>query len=92
MEYRAIPIFRAHLLRRVRRVLNPRWFLATRIEYVRFGELPGYQRYEAGAGYRPNRLQSAKLSYGIEQGKGGSTSGVVTFQLVTSLNRFAVSR
>ena len=95
MDYHAIPTFTEHTgYAEVRRVLNPRWFLATRIEYVRYGEFPGYQRYEAGAGYRPNRLQLAKLSYGIEQGSTtqSATTGVLTFQLVTSLDLFSVAR
>jgi hypothetical protein len=95
MSYHAIPTFTEHTgYAEVRRVLTPRWFLATRIEYVRFGEFPGYQRYEVGAGYRPNRLQLAKVSYGIEQASGlrSATTGVLTFQLVTALDIFSVAR
>lgn len=95
MSYHAIPTFTEHTgYAELRRVLSPRWFVATRMEYVRFGEFPGYQRYELGAGYRPNRLQLAKLSYGIEQGTGiqSPTTGVLTFQLVTSLDLFSVAR
>ena len=87
-----MPTFTEHTgYAELRRVLNPRWFLATRIEYVRYGEFPGYQRYEVGAGYRPNRFQLAKISYGVEQG-GSATTGVLTIQLVTSLGLFSVAR
>lgn len=91
MDYHAIPTFTEHTAyAELRRVLTPRWFLATRLEYVRFGAFPGYQRYELGAGYRPNRLQLAKVSYGIEQGT--ATTGVLTIQLVTSLDLFSAAR
>ena len=91
MVYHAIPTFTEHTgYAELRRVLTPRWFLATRLEYVRFGEFPGYQRYEVGAGYRPNRLQLAKLSYGIEQGV--ANTGVLTVQFVTSLDIFTAAR
>jgi hypothetical protein len=84
MDYRLIPVFTEHTgYAELRRVLNPRWFLATRLEYVHYGEFPGYQRYEVGAGYRPNRFQLAKLSYGIEQ---TSHTGVLTVQFVTTLD------
>ncbi len=94
-DYRAQPTFTQHTgYAELRRVLNPRWFLAARIEYVRYGEYPGYQRYEVGAGYRPNRLQLAKISYGVEQGAGteGSPTGVLTIQFVTSLGLFSAAR
>lgn len=91
MDYRAIPVFTEHTgYAELRRVLTPRWFVATRLEYVRFGEFPGYQRYEVGAGYRPNRLQLAKLSYGIQQGV--ANTGVLTLQFVTSLDVFSAAR
>ena len=95
MDYHAIPTFTEHTgYAELRRVLTPRWFLATRLEYVRFGEFPGYQRYEIGAGYRPNRLQLAKLSYGIEQAStlNSATTGVLTFQFITSLDIFSAAR
>jgi hypothetical protein len=94
MDYHAIPTFTEQTgYGEVRRVLNPRWFLAARVEYVRFGEFPGYQRYEVGAGYRPNRLQLAKISYGIEQGSTtqSATTGVLTVQFVTSLHLFSAA-
>lgn len=95
MDYHTIPVFTEHTgYAELRRVLNPRWFLATRIEYVRFGDIPGYQRYEVGAGYRPNRLQIAKLSYGVEQGSAvrSAVETVVMFQLVTSMRLFSAAR
>ena len=95
MDYNAIPTFTEHTgYGELRRVLNPRWFLAVRIEYVHYGEFPGFQRYELGAGYRPNRLQLAKVSYGVEQGTGlqSATTGVLSVQLVTSLNLFSAGR
>jgi len=94
MDYHVIPTFTEQTgYAELRRVLNPRWFLATRLEYVRSNEFAGYQRYEAGAGYRPNRLQLAKVSYGIEQGAGAQSavSGVLTVQLVTSLGLFSAA-
>jgi hypothetical protein len=91
MEYHAISDFTEHTAyAELRRVLNPRWFLATRLEYVRFGSFPGYQRYEVGAGYRPNRWQLAKVSYGAEQGT--ALTGILTIQLVTSLDLFSAAK
>jgi hypothetical protein len=92
MDYHVIPVFTEHTgYGEVRRVLSPRWFLATRLEYIRSSALPGYQRYETGMGYRPNRWQVAKLSYGVEQGAAvrSLAESVVTFQLVTSLCVFS---
>jgi hypothetical protein len=94
-DYHVIPTFTEHTgYGELRRVLNPRWFLATRIEYVRYGEYPGYQRCEVGAGFRPNRLQLAKISYGIEHGSQlkSATTGVLTVQFVTSLDLFSAAR
>ncbi len=91
MEYHAIPDFTEHTgFAELRRVLNPRWFLATRLEYVRYGSFPGYQRYEVGAGYRPNRWQLAKVSYGAEQGN--ALTGILTIQLVTTLDLFSAAK
>jgi hypothetical protein len=95
MDYHAIPTFTEHTgYAELKRVLDPRWFVAARIEYVRYGRFPGYQRYETGVGYRLNRWQLAKMSYGLEQGKAvrPSVDNVVTFQLVTSLGLFSVGR
>lgn len=95
MDYHAIPTFTEHTgYGELRRVLDPRWFVAARVEYVRFGGFPGYQRYEAGVGYRPNRFQLAKLSYGVEQGAAvrSLVGTVVTFQLVTSAGVFSAAR
>lgn len=95
MDYRAIPTFTEHTgYGELRRVLNPRWFLAARIEYVRLGGFPGYQRYEVGAGYRPNRLQLVKASYGIEQASSlnSATTGILTLQIVTMLHLLSAAR
>lgn len=92
MSYRAIPTFTEHTgYAELRRVLTPRWFVATRLEYVRYGQFPGYQHYELGAGYRPNRFQIAKVSYGAEQ-QSGTLEGVLTFQLVTFLSLLSAAR
>ena len=95
MDYHVIPTFIEQTgYGELRRVLNPRWFLAARIEYARANEIPGYQRYEAGAGYRLNRLQLAKLSCGVEQGPAirSSVDSVVMIQLVTSLDVLSFAR
>src|SRR5215831_2724340 len=51
-----------------RRVLSPRWYVAARAGYMRSSAAPALQIYEFAAGYRPNRLQLAKLGYEIQQG------------------------
>lgn len=94
-SYHAMPTLTEHTgYGEVRRVLNPRWFLAARVEYVRYNRFAGYQRYETGVGYRLNRLQLAKVSYGIEQGPAvrSSIDSVVMVQLVSSLDLLSFAR
>jgi hypothetical protein len=91
-DYRAIPTFKEHTgYAEVRRVLNPRWYVATRLGYLRAGAFPGREIYEVVAGFRPNQFQLVKAGYEIQQGPSirGTLDNVVTLQLVTTFRPFS---
>ena len=95
MDYHVIPTFREQTgYAEARRVLNPRWYVAARVGYVRADAFPEYQIYEIVTGFRPNRYQLAKIGYEIQQGPGirGILANVFTVQLVTSLHLVSITR
>lgn len=62
MTYRAIPNYRQHMgYLEVRRVLHPRWYVATRTGYYKVSMSTGRTALEAVAGYRPNTRQLIKF-------------------------------
>jgi hypothetical protein len=94
-DYHAIPTFREHVgYGEVRRVLSPRWYLATRLGYVRANLAPARQVYEFVAGVRPNRYQLAKIGYEIQQGPAirGTLGNTASLQLVTSFHILSLAR
>ena len=94
MDYRAIPVFRVHAgYAEVRRVLNPRWFVATRVGYLRASAYPGREAYEMAAGFRPSRGQLLKIGYQRQQGPTvGTQANTVTVQYVTTLSLVSLAR
>ncbi|MBV8817839.1 MAG: hypothetical protein JO022_05740 [Acidobacteriaceae bacterium] len=93
--YHVIPTFRQHTgYVEIKRSLGPRWYLATRLSYVRANLAPPRQIYEAAAGFRPNRFQIVKFGYEAVQGPAvrGTLSNTAVVQLVTMLPSFAVAR
>lgn len=95
MEYHAIPNFIEHTgYGELRRVLNPRWYAATRIGYVAANAFPAAQSYELGVGYRPNRHQILKATYQIQHGTAypGTLGNVAAIELVTSFNVLSLAR
>jgi hypothetical protein len=94
-DYRAIPTFKEHTgYAEVRRVLNPRWYAATRLGYLRANAGPGLEVYEVVAGFRPNRYQLVKAGYEIQHGPAirGTLANVFTVQLVTAFDALSLAR
>ncbi len=95
MDYTAIPTFKQHTgYGEIRRVLNPRWYAATRLGYIRANAFAGRQAYEFVAGFRPNRYQLLKIGYQIQQGSQirGTLANTVSMQLVTSFHPVSIAR
>ena len=92
MDYRVIPTYRERTgYGEVRRTLSPRWYLATRISYLR-SSFPGYQAYEFVAGFRPDRYQLIKAGYETRRGPGeGTPYNVFTVQLVTAFTPISLT-
>ncbi|WP_263353853.1 hypothetical protein [Acidicapsa acidisoli] len=94
LPYTAIPTFREQAgYAEVKRVLNPRWYLATRVGYTSANASGKVQSIEATAGFRPDRLQLIKIGYELEHYSEGpySNENTLAIQIVTSLHR-AVAR
>ncbi|MEO8049435.1 MAG: hypothetical protein ABI833_03380 [Acidobacteriota bacterium] len=95
MDYRAIPTFTQHMgYVEVRRVLNPRWYAASRIGYLRANAFPGSQTYEFGAGFRPGTHQLIKLGYTVQQGAAypGTRGNIAAIEFVTSFRAISLAR
>jgi hypothetical protein len=75
-------------------VLSPRWFAATRISYIRTSASPGYESYEFGAGFRPNRFQILKVGYQIQHGPTmqGTRDNIAVIQLVSNFHAISLGR
>ncbi|MEX2260419.1 MAG: hypothetical protein WD696_00630 [Bryobacteraceae bacterium] len=76
-----------------RRVLHPRWYVATRLGYLRdnYNEL---ETYEAAAGFRPNRHQLIKVGYQIQKGPDirGTLGNTFAVQLVSVFRPISIAR
>jgi len=95
MDYRLIPTFTEHAgYAELRRVLNPRWYAATRISYLRASAFQGFQNYEIAAGFRPNRYQLLKFDYRFMQGAAynGTLGNTAAIELVTSFRAISLAR
>jgi len=95
MDYRVIPTFVQNMgYGEVRRILNPRWYAATRIGYQRFSAAPGSQSYEFAAGFRPNTHQLIKLGYTIQRGAEfpGTLGNIAAIEFVTSFRAISLAR
>lgn len=89
MPYKRIPTFREDVgYGEVRRVLHPRWYVASRIGYksATFGGTT--TRYEFAAGYRPGRHELIKAAYQLNHHNTGSIANDNTFavQFITTLH------
>jgi hypothetical protein len=93
--YHVIPTFREDTgYGELRRVLHPRWYVATRVSYMRANAFPSFRVIETAVGFRPNRLQLVKVSYEIQQGSNfrGSLGNTLAFQLVTVFRPISIER
>jgi hypothetical protein len=95
MDYSVIPTFREHAgYGEVRRVLSPRWYVATRLAYIRANAFLGRETYEIVAGFRPGRSQLLKFGFERQQGAAalGTQANIVSVQFVTTLGLISVAR
>jgi hypothetical protein len=95
MDYRAIPNFTQNVgYVEVRRILNPRWYAAGRVGYLRASAFPGSQTYEFAAGFRPNTHQLIKLGYTIHQGPlyPGTLGNTAAIEFVTSFRAISLAK
>ena len=86
--YHAIPTFNENTgYVELRRTLNPRWYIATRIGYMRSNATPTVNAVETAIGFRPNRYQLIKAGYQMEYGPAvrGTLDNVFAVQFVTLL-------
>lgn len=93
--YNVIPTFRENTgYLELRRVLHPRWYVATRLSYRRANLGPALQVYETAIGYRPNRWQLIKVGYEIQQSPAirGLSANTFAIQLVTVFRPLSISR
>jgi hypothetical protein len=95
MDYHAIPTFKQTIgYAEVRRVLNPRWYAASRIGYVHANAFAGYQTYEFAAGFRPAAHELIKFGYTVQRGASfpGTLGNVAAIEFVTSFRVLSLSR
>jgi hypothetical protein len=89
MPYIAIPNYREDAgYGEVRRVLHPRWYVASRIGYASATFGGTTTRYEFAAGYRPARHELIKAGYQLNHHNTGSVTNDNTFavQFITTLH------
>ena len=94
MDYTVIPTFiETSGYGEVRLVLHPRWYVATRLGYVRPNVISGWQSYEASIGYRPGRHELIKLEYELQQWPNTSASqrNTLAIQFVTTLHPISIA-
>jgi hypothetical protein len=94
LPYKAIPTFRESTgYGELKRVLNPRWYVAVRGGYSSANLSGKTQILETAAGFRPNRLQLIKLGYEYEHYTTGTqrNDNTLAIQYITTLHR-AVGR
>jgi hypothetical protein len=77
-----------------RRVLHPRWYIASRVGYLRANAFSGRQAYDAVVGFRPNRFQLAKVGYQVQQCPTirGTLGNTLSVQLVTAFRAISIAR
>lgn len=90
MPYALIPAFREDAgYGEVRRVLTPRWYVASRIGYASATFGGTTTRYEFAGGYRASRHELIKVGYQLNHHNTGSVTNENTFavQVITTLHR-----
>jgi hypothetical protein len=95
MNYHAIPTVREHTgYAEARRVLHPRWYVATRLGYLRGNVFAGREAYEIVGAFRPNRYQIVKVGYEIQHVANihGALANIVSVQFVTAFRAISIAR
>ena len=93
MAYTVMPTFTETVgYGEARFVLHPRWYLATRLGYMRANVFRGWQTYEAAVGYRPGARELVKLEYEMQQGPAiiGVQNNTLAIQFVTTIPSLAL--
>jgi hypothetical protein len=93
MTYHVIPDFYQNTgYAEVKRVLNPRWFVAARIGYLHTSVLSGEETFECAAGFRPDSHQIVKAGYLVSRSqRTGDLAKTFVLQVVTSLHPFSMA-
>ena len=94
-DYRVIPAYTSSVVYgEVKRVLNPRLFVATRISRAETSFIRDLRILEFAAGYRPNRHQILKLGYMAEWTPRGFVAppGRFQAQLVTQFTGLSLAK
>jgi hypothetical protein len=90
LPYTAIPSLREQAgYAEFKRVMHPRWYIATRGGYTSTNSSGNVQSLEAAAGFRPNRFQLIKIDYELDHLGLGTYAFDKTFavQIVSTLHR-----
>jgi len=94
MPYTVIPTFREQAgYAEVKRVLNPRWYVAGRAGYSSANASGDTQSYEVAAAVRPNRFQLLKIDYELKHSSAASyaNENILAIQYVMTFH-FAVAK
>ena len=94
MNYIAIPdsIYKIGYVE-LRRVLHPRWYVASRLGSFRASRFAADDSFEFAVGYRPNRFQLLKVDYlALRNSRTTAISNTFAVQLVTSLDPVTIAR
>jgi hypothetical protein len=95
LPYTVIPTFREQAgYAEVKRVLNPRWYIAARSGYTSTNASGTAQSFEATAGFRPDRAQLIKIGYELDHYDLGSDrfDNTLTVRIVTTLHLLSIAR
>jgi hypothetical protein len=88
--YRAIPTVRIQAgYFEVKRVLTPRWYVATRTGYEH-SSFSQTQSYEFAAGFRPGGNQLIKVDYELDRER-GENQGTLAVQFVTAFHPLSIA-
>jgi hypothetical protein len=75
----------------LKRVINPRWYIADRSGYTNTNYTGNLESYEQAVGFRPNRFQLIKVSYELRHAGTGTyrNNQIFAIQFVTTLHKSA---
>jgi hypothetical protein len=94
LPYKAIPSLREQAgYVEVKRVLDPRWYVAARGGYTSSNLGGNVQSLEVAAGFRPDSFQIVKIGYELEHSSWGEYSfgKTLAVQIVTSVHPLALA-